>query len=84
MLVPIPKPPTTAMTSMVSHQAAGKSPLNSPVKANTSSRHASPISTSRAETSAGPPTAETPTTVTSTMAKMATMPCRKSPITTPQ
>jgi hypothetical protein len=46
MLVPIPNPPTTAMTSMVSHQAAGKSPVNTPVKAKAFMRHPSPISTS--------------------------------------
>jgi hypothetical protein len=84
MLVPIPKPPITAITSMVSHHATGKLPLNQPVNASGCSRHASPSSITRAVIASGPPTAAIPAAETTTIAKMATIPCRKSPITTPQ
>ena len=84
MLVPMPKPPMTAITSMVSHQTTGKSPVEPAGEGEGVQAPASPSSTMRPVTSAGPPAAATPTSETSTMAKTATMPCRKSPITTPQ
>jgi hypothetical protein len=74
MLVPIPKPPTTAITSIVSHHTTGNSPLSHPVNANGSNRQAPPMSASLVVTSTGPPAACRPTRDTNTIAKIATMP----------
>jgi hypothetical protein len=72
------------MTSIVSHHTAGKSPPNQPVKANGSSLQPSPSAITRAVIAPGPPTAAMPTAEAATIAKTATIPWRKSPITTPQ
>jgi hypothetical protein len=84
MLVPMPKPPITAMTTMVRNQAMGKSPPNQPVNANGLSRWACPSASSLATIAVGPPAWAMPQNETIRMAMKAMIPCWKSAITTPQ
>ena len=84
MTVPMPKPPSVAMKSMVTNHRTGKSPDVQPVKAKGFSLPVSPSSESLAMISAGPPAAIIPQMDTTTIMKKAITPCWKSAMTTPQ
>ena len=83
-VVPIPKPPSSAMNIIVRNQARGNSPVNHPVKWKGFRRSSSPISASLSTIPAPHPASATPQTETITIPTNTTTPCWKSAITTPQ